>query len=421
MLVPAAPEVVELRRSRRSIGSRSSAESTFHMGRVVAPAHGRVAHSGNAVGVVERASKEGPPGGLDCANLDCVRRVALWFGLLLVLAVTSPGCFRAPIPMTSVRDDALPAGSARCLIVLLPGMGDDAEDFRKKGFLDTIRKANLSADVVSTNATFGYYMKGMMPERMFVDVVTPAQRARSYEQTWLVGVSMGGLGALLSAQHHGAEVSGVIAIAPYLGRDKVLDAIRAAGGLDAWVPPPKATPTEDNYDAQLWRFLKAALNGQEASPPIYLGWGKEDRLREADALLAAKLPRITSSRPKADTIGARGKRSCRACFARRRLLRRARRSDNESAGMLFGDIGQASRLVPELREPADGERGGNSWSRSPPGGGTKCDGRVSASRAEGGRSKAARSGDILSFGEVARASRPTSWLFFERSSSPVVS
>jgi pimeloyl-ACP methyl ester carboxylesterase len=193
--------------------------------------------------------------------------------------------------MTSLRDDAWPPGSARCLIVLLPGIGDEADDFRKKGFLDIIRNTGLSADVISTNATFGYYLRGMMPERMFEDVIAPAKRARSYEQTWLVGVSMGGLGALLSAQHHGGELSGLIAIAPYLGRDKVLDAIRDAGGLDAWVPPPKATPTMDNYDAQLWRFLKAALSGQEASPPIYVGWGKEDRLREADALLAAKLPK----------------------------------------------------------------------------------------------------------------------------------
>jgi pimeloyl-ACP methyl ester carboxylesterase len=208
-----------------------------------------------------------------------------------LVALGASGCYRTPIPMTAVHDDASPPGSARCLVVLLPGMGDDADDFRKKGFIDTIHGARLSADIIATNATFGYYMKGMMPERMFVDIVSPAQRARNYEQTWLIGVSMGGLGTLLSAQYHGAELSGVIAIAPYLGRDDVLDSIRASGGLDAWPAPTKAAPTDDNYDAQLWRFLKAALNGQEPSPPIYLGWGKTDRLRDADVLLGARLPK----------------------------------------------------------------------------------------------------------------------------------
>lgn len=219
------------------------------------------------------------------------RRAA--FVLALSTAMSAWGCFPAPVPMTYVRHDlpSPPPAGARCLFVLLPGRGDDAADFKKKGIVDTIRRSGLSADVIATNATFGYYIKGRMPEQLWTDVVAPVRAARRYEQTWLIGNSMGGLGTLLSAQHHAAEIDGVIALAPYLGRDEVVDAIRRAGGLQRWSPPPEAPPNEDNYDAQLWRWLKSATRGEVKAPEIYLGYGKEDRLREADALLAAALPK----------------------------------------------------------------------------------------------------------------------------------
>ena len=197
--------------------------------------------------------------------------------------------------MTYVKHD-LPKSSsptgARCLFVLLPGMGDDASDFVSKGVVETIRRSGLSADVVATNATFGYYTKGMMPAQLWNDVVAPARASRSYEQTWLIGMSMGGFGTLLTSQDHAAEVNGAIALAPYLGRDEVIESIRRAGGLQQWTPPAEAPRTEDNYDAQLWRWLKLATRGEVKAPEIYLGWGKEDkRLRDADAVLAAAMPK----------------------------------------------------------------------------------------------------------------------------------
>jgi pimeloyl-ACP methyl ester carboxylesterase len=208
----------------------------------------------------------------------------LFDGMLrLAPLVLAAACFSAPVPMTYVRHDL---GDARCLVVLLPGAFDDADDFVGKGFVAALRAAGLS-DVIATNATLGYYMKGMMPEQLFADVVRPLRRGR---RLWLIGMSMGGLGALMSAQRHPDEIAGVIALAPYLGRDETIDAIRAAGGLQAWTPPPAATPTADNYDAQLWRWLQAATAGTTPAPEIYLGWGRKDRLGQVDSLLARWLP-----------------------------------------------------------------------------------------------------------------------------------
>jgi pimeloyl-ACP methyl ester carboxylesterase len=218
-----------------------------------------------------------------------VKRVVRAIGAI-ASGLSLGACFPAPVPMTSVRYDSVSLGPPRCLVVLLPGVFDDAGDFVKGGFVDAIRRSGLSADVIATNATLGYYRKGMMPAQLFVDVVDPARAAKRYEQIWIVGVSMGGLGALMSAQQHATDLAGVIALAPYLGRDETIASIKSAGGLDAWTPPAEAPITEDNFDVQLWRWLKAATNGQVPAPSIYLGWGKRDKFREPDAMLAAKLP-----------------------------------------------------------------------------------------------------------------------------------
>ena len=208
--------------------------------------------------------------------------------LASVLAL-SCSCLRllpAPSPMRAVA--ALRPGGARCLVVLLPGAGDSAEDFARHGFVEALSRA-ASVDVVSADATLGYYVKNTFLERFGADVLTPA-RARGYAETWLVGPSMGGYGALAYASQHPGEVQGVLALAPWLG-DRDLEAeIRAAGGLAKWPPPPPETPNADNYQRQLWRWLKARTLGGAPGPTLYVGWGRADRLGSADLLLAEALP-----------------------------------------------------------------------------------------------------------------------------------
>src|SRR5262245_22491390 len=111
----------------------------------------------------------------------------------LALALLLPGCalfWRAPVPMRAVDYPASAASApAKCLIVFLPGMGDDAEDFEKNGFVEEVRRHGLSVDVVAANATIGYYSRGIFAERLEADVIAP-RRARGYKQTWLIGPSM---------------------------------------------------------------------------------------------------------------------------------------------------------------------------------------------------------------------------------------
>ncbi len=209
----------------------------------------------------------------------------------LALLLCCSGCavfMPAPTPMTSLRDE-LPGGDAKCLVVFLPGAGDEASDFVKYGFIEALRQKNLSVDVVAADATLGYYMRGIFPERVHEDVVAPA-RAKGYQQTWVMGMSMGGMGTLLYSHGHAAEVNGVLLLAPFLGDRWLSEEIRAAGGLAAWQGPAKRPLTSDTYQREVWRWLQAVTANQEQGPHLYLGWGTEDRLGEPASLLAAALP-----------------------------------------------------------------------------------------------------------------------------------
>lgn len=222
-----------------------------------------------------------------------MRAVALWLVPVLVAMVMSAcaSWFPAPEPMRSVAwNDPAANPHARCLVVFLPGMGDSAEDFEDNGFVAEVHKRKLSVDMVAAHATLGYYARGSFPERAATDVVRPA-RASGYEQLWLIGMSMGGMGTLFYSRAHTPEVTGVLALAPYLGEDGLIDEIEGQGGLARWQGPPRSEVlTEDNFQGEIWRWLQAVARGQEAGPRIYLGFGRGDRLARADELLAAVLP-----------------------------------------------------------------------------------------------------------------------------------
>jgi pimeloyl-ACP methyl ester carboxylesterase len=221
-----------------------------------------------------------------------MRGLALWASAIPALLLHACArWFPAPVPMRSITWEQPAAGQkARCLVVFLPGMGDSAEDFDREGFVADMKRRELSVDMVAANATLGYYARGTFIERLTTDVIEPA-RARGYEQLWLIGNSMGGMGTLYYARTHAADVTGVLALAPYLGERELIDEIHAQGGLARWRGPARVeVMNEDNYQRELWRWLQAVTRGQEPGPNIYLGYGKDDRLARQDALLAAVLP-----------------------------------------------------------------------------------------------------------------------------------
>jgi pimeloyl-ACP methyl ester carboxylesterase len=183
-----------------------------------------------------------------------------------------------------------PTPHAKCLVVFLPGMGDDAAMFQANGFVDEFRSRGLSVDLVAANATIGYYSRGVFADRLSADVIGP-RRGRGYQQTWLIGPSMGGFGTLFYSHEHLDDVTGVLALAPYLGDSGLIDEVYEAGGLGKWVGPARADKmTKDNYQREMLRWLQAVTRGQERAPILNVGFGSTDKLSRADELLAAQLP-----------------------------------------------------------------------------------------------------------------------------------
>jgi pimeloyl-ACP methyl ester carboxylesterase len=207
---------------------------------------------------------------------------ALVFSTLLLCAC---GPFRAQVvPMPTI--DLTPQRSGRCLVVLLPGRFASPEEFRQAGFADAVAARGLRIDLVATDAHLGYYRGRSVVERLRADIIAPA-RAAGYEQVWIVGTSLGGLGGLIYLKEHPGDLSGVLSIAPFLGDDELIREIELAGGATGWAAPQKVDG--EDVGITLWRWLSAGRPGSE-SVPVHLGWGSLDDFDRSNRLLAQMLP-----------------------------------------------------------------------------------------------------------------------------------
>jgi pimeloyl-ACP methyl ester carboxylesterase len=205
--------------------------------------------------------------------------------LPLLLAVS--GCawmYAAPVPLRTELYPASAGAQARTLLVLLPGRGDDMTDFASHGFIDDLRAAGASVDVVAVDARIGYYMKETIVDRLWTDVLEPA-RKKGYRQIWIAGISMGGLGTLAVASTIPGAADRLILLAPYLGPKRLIGDIEAAGGPARWTP----TDTADPYQ-RIWQWLKKYREPGTVMPKMTLAFGDKDSLAPGLRLLAQLLP-----------------------------------------------------------------------------------------------------------------------------------
>ncbi|MBE0582418.1 MAG: alpha/beta hydrolase [Desulfofustis sp.] len=207
-------------------------------------------------------------------------------GLVVLMATLLFGCStNAPLRTLYYQADQPPR--TKNMIIFLRGRGGSHEDFAAEGFVEAVRVRRLPADMAAPNAHFGYYLGETLIPRLKEDVIEPARRD-GYEQFWLVGVSMGGLGALLYAREHPEDVAGVYIISPFLGWSGILKEIEEAGGLRSWEPGPY-DPDQD-WQRMLWHWLQQGAAGQQELPLLYLGYGTDDPYLAGQSLLAAILP-----------------------------------------------------------------------------------------------------------------------------------
>lgn len=203
-----------------------------------------------------------------------------------VHSVAALGLFGACAPMMRSTETPIPmrvygdVDKAEEIFVLLPGIQDDIDSFEKHGFVAVARKllsGPKDAAFVAVDAHYGYYRERSIDRRLKDDVL-PQFAGR---KVTLVGISLGGFGALLTARRYPDLFDRIILIAPFLGWPENLQ--RLERGADA-------APRDDMEAGvfALWRWLEQGADGI----PTTLLYGRGDKFSKAYDQLALRAPGI---------------------------------------------------------------------------------------------------------------------------------
>ena len=132
-----------------------------------------------------------------------------------------------------IYDVAPVAAEERILLLMLPGAKNTPQQLQDNGFIRELRKRELAVDVLALDAHADMYLDRGRVERLLHDTLDDA-RAHGYRRIWLLGISLGGTGAMLCATQRAAEIEGVFLLAPFLGTRGMSAEVEAAGGFRHW-------------------------------------------------------------------------------------------------------------------------------------------------------------------------------------------
>ncbi len=212
-----------------------------------------------------------------------LRRTHLRRTFLGAAVIGLSGCavFRpVVIPMNQIVD-SLPKSKngqgQRNLVVFLPGAYDEPQDFVRFGFVDELRRRQMAVDVIAIDSHYGYFNDYSIAERIRDDVLAPA-RASGYECIWLVGISLGGLGSLLTVERY-PGVTGVIALAPFIASPEAIAEVRRAGGLRTW--RAQTSSVANGWEKRLLSWMSQYDEAAPAAARLVLGFGLQDRFADS--------------------------------------------------------------------------------------------------------------------------------------------
>ena len=213
-----------------------------------------------------------------------LRQAAIASLALLLGACAAGGDVTRPIPQSFVPAPQ----SARRLVVMMPGRGDDLASLQRRGVAQTIQSVWPDADVVLTGLTLPFYKQGQAALRLHDEVIEPA-RTRTRGPIWLAGISLGGMGALLYEHDYPDQIDGLLLLSPYLGEEAIHAEIRAAGGLAQWNPGPAQAMGPDTFQHELWRTLKGWSNDPARVRSVWLAYGDSEPFRVPIELMSGQL------------------------------------------------------------------------------------------------------------------------------------
>lgn len=188
--------------------------------------------------------------------------------------------------MHVIEDIAPRHGARRTLLVALPGAGDRAQDFIDRQFVQALRQRQLAVDVCAADVPMDDYLDHNVVRHLADKVIVPAREA-GWNSIWLMGISLGGMGALNYIRERPQDIAGAILLAPFLGTRGLIAEVARAGGLDPWHPGDIAEADEER---RLIAWVKQQSLHSLGMPPVYLGYGQADRFAAASQLLSQRLP-----------------------------------------------------------------------------------------------------------------------------------
>jgi pimeloyl-ACP methyl ester carboxylesterase len=200
---------------------------------------------------------------------------------LFLALLPSCGLFprETPVPV-SLLNGGKPDG--RELVVFLPGRWSRVAEFEREGLFQIARERWPDARLVAPDLHLGYYKNRSMARRLHEDVILPARKT-GVRRITVVGISLGGLGALIHEMEYPGRVDEIVLLSPFLGEDEVLREIETAGGLRKWDPGPIA---KADFSRKLWLNLRRNWSENATRPRVLLGCGEGDRLAVSNRLFA---------------------------------------------------------------------------------------------------------------------------------------
>ena len=182
-----------------------------------------------------------------------------------------------PIPTQAYGD----TDTAERIFVLLPGLHDDPDSFERRGFLAVARdnwSGRKRAAFVTVDAHYGYYRERSIDRRLKDEVLT----VFAGRPVTGVGVSLGGLGVLVTARRYPDLFDRLVLIAPFVGSPDQIERLKR---------DPGAEPRND-FEAEifaLWRWMEDGANGL----PITVLYGEDDGFGAGYDHLASLAPTIS--------------------------------------------------------------------------------------------------------------------------------
>ena len=204
--------------------------------------------------------------------------------ILLVILIIAYGCSYGPEKKELSFNKYV--NPDRVLVLLLPPIAGRGLQYERNGFVDAVRERGFEVDLKVVDVNPILYLQGKIVEVLKNELIDPAM-ASGYARILLVGISLGGHGALLYVTQSAQDIDGVVLLAPFIGGFVIDESIKKAGGLTQWENCPSI---EWNYACDMWNLIKSYLSVPDNKDKVVIGFGSEDGFADSNQLLAEQLP-----------------------------------------------------------------------------------------------------------------------------------